>query len=116
MIRALIAAMAMLVAALPAQDGEEPYEVTLAWNPNPEPDVIGYRLHWGFSSGRYQTSLNVGGVTRYTLSLPWPEDGQIFYTVVTAYNSAGLESFPSNEIYFAPGLPRKPTNLRVETL
>ena len=70
-------------------------ELKFAWNPNPEPDVIGYRLHWGEESGRYSTSINVGDVTTAAIEVPNID----IYTVVTAYNAAGLESFPSNEVY-----------------
>ena len=80
-------------------------QVTLAWNPNPEPDVIGYRLHYGTSSGRYPQSVDVGNTTSSVLS--GLAENTRYYSVVTAYNSAGLESFPSNEISFVtrPSLP-----------
>ena len=69
--------------------------VTLAWDPNPDPDIAGYRLHWGPEPGRYPNSVNVGNVTSSTILIP----NEDTYAVVTAYNAAGLESPPSNEVY-----------------
>ena len=79
--------------------------VKVAWDPNPAGDgVIGYRLHRGTASGRYEESFNCGNTLVWTW--PWaefPEKGIVYYSVVTAYNAAGLESMPSNEISFYIG-------------
>jgi hypothetical protein len=80
-------------------------EITFAWNPNPETDIAGYRLHWGADSGVYLTSVDVGNVTTGKLDLPVGGDS---FTVVTAYNTSGLESLPSNEVRVdltPPGAP-----------
>ena len=37
--------------------------LTLAWNPNAEPDIEGYVLDWGTQSGVYTTNSYVGNVT-----------------------------------------------------
>ncbi len=71
------------------------YEVTLAWDANPEPDVVGYRLQHGTASGIYDTVIDVGNVTTATIPLPGPGT---YYVVVTAQNSAAFESPPSNEL------------------
>src|SRR5437588_7169922 len=42
--------------------------VTLAWDPNPEPDIAGYILHYGTNSGSYLTALNVGNITTNSVS------------------------------------------------
>ena len=69
-------------------------QVTLAWDPNREADLAGYRLYRGRSSGVFDRTVDVGNVTTFT-------DGDLqtevaYYYVVTAYNTAGLESDPSN--------------------
>lgn len=74
-------------------------EVTLAWNRNSEPDVVGYQLHFGTASGRYNSTLDVGDTAKVTVSNLAP--GYTYYFVVTAYNDAGLESLASNEASFA---------------
>lgn len=85
-------------------------EVKLAWDPNPEPDIAGYRLHYGEASGVYTTSVDVGNVTTSPLELPLDK---VSYTVVTVYNTAGLESLPSNELTLDFTLPARPTGLFV---
>jgi hypothetical protein len=71
-------------------------QVGLAWDPNPEPDIAGYRVHQGSSSGSYSTAIDVGLVTQ--TQIPDLVAGECYYYVVTAYNSRGLESRPSNEV------------------
>jgi hypothetical protein len=80
--------------------------VKLAWNANsatndPATNTAGYKLYFGFSSGKYTQSTNVGNTTSATESNL--VSGTAYFFVVTAYNSAGLESSPSNEVsYTAP--------------
>ena len=71
---------------------------TLAWNPNTETNIAGYRLHYGTSSGNYTTTVDVGNTTTATPSNL--TNGQAYYAVVTAYNTASLESLASNEVSF----------------
>jgi hypothetical protein len=72
--------------------------MTLAWNANAESDLAGYKLHYGFSSGVYQQSIDVGNQTQYTLgSLT---EGATYYLALTAYNASGLESDYSNEVTY----------------
>ena len=71
--------------------------VTATWNANPEPDIAGYKLSYGTSSGNYTTTVDVGNVTSYSLPLV---TGQTYYFVVQAYNTAGLVSAYSSEMPF----------------
>ncbi len=69
---------------------------TLAWSPVIDPTVTGYKLYVGTASGLYSRDITVGNLTSYTvdsLSL-----GTTYFFVVTAYNSDGGESSPSNEV------------------
>src|SRR3989441_12234822 len=70
--------------------------VTLAWDPNAEPDLAGYKLYYGFSSGSYPLSVDVGNLTTYTLS--GLLEGRIYYFATTAYNLSLAESGFSNEV------------------
>ena len=71
-------------------------QVTLAWDANTDPDLAGYKLYYGNSSGSYQFSVDVGNVTSYTLS--GLLEGQIYYFAATAYNVSQNESGFSNEV------------------
>ena len=72
--------------------------VTLAWDPNPEPDIAGYVLHYGTNSGLYDNAVAVGNVT--TSTVPGLKDGTTYYFSVTALNTSGLESPPSDEVAY----------------
>ena len=82
--------------------------VSLAWDPSPDADVNKYRLYWGPSSGVYNGSKDLGNVTNTIFDQLQPATRYFF--VVTAFNEAGAESDPSNELdYLTPGgKPRKP--------
>lgn len=72
--------------------------VTLAWDANTETDLAGYRIHYGDTPGSYSQTLDVGNITTATVSDLSP--GGTYYFAVTAYNTAALESDPSNEVSF----------------
>ncbi|GKS58349.1 hypothetical protein YTPLAS18_18760 [Nitrospira sp.] len=70
--------------------------VTLAWDPNPETDIAGYKVYVGTKSGRYGPPISLGNVTTYTFANLEP--GSTYYFVVTAYDKSGNESSPSSEV------------------
>ena len=72
------------------------------------PDIAGYRLYYGTSSGNYSQVIDVGNTTVATISNLAP--GQTYFLAVTAYNTAGLESAPSNQVSFTTsGTPTTPS-------
>ena len=73
-------------------------QVTLTWDPNSEPDLAGYDIYYGTSSGNYQWNIDVGNVTTYTLT--GLNMGVTYYIAATAYNTQGLESGFSNEVVY----------------
>jgi hypothetical protein len=78
-------------------------QLTVAWDPNNEPDLKGYRVYCGTASRSYGTPFDVGKATSYTLVNLAP--GQKYFIAVTAYNTANQESSFSNEVSAAtPGL------------
>ena len=79
----------------------EAARVTLAWDANTEPNVAGYRIHYGPGASSFSTVHDVGNLTAATvLNL---EEGQSYSFYVTCYNTAGLESEPSNVVsYIVP--------------
>jgi hypothetical protein len=72
-------------------------QITLEWDPNTEPDLQGYKVYWGFSSGVYLFSKDVGNQT--TCTVTGLIVGKTYYFAVTAYNAVA-ESGYSNEIEY----------------
>ena len=82
--------------------------VTLEWDANSEADLAGYKLHYGIASGAYTETVVAGNTTTATAANLNP--GTTYYYVVTAYNTEGLESLPSNEVTYTTGtINRAPT-------
>ena len=71
-------------------------QIRLAWDPNTETDVAGYKIYYGTASRNYGYSINVGNVTTYTLM--GLMQGVTYYIALTAYDSASNESAYSNEV------------------
>ena len=98
-------------------------DVRLAWNPNTEPDLAGYKIHYGASSGSYTKSVDVGNVTTATISNL--SEGATYYFASSAYNTAALSSAYSNEVSHtvpianrdpsAPSVPSGPSSGVVNT-
>lgn len=78
--------------------------VALRWDPNSETDLAGYRVHLGTSPGTRSITRDAGLSTNFVWGAVLP--GRTNYFTVTAYNQAGLESDPSNEVVFV--LPKEP--------
>ena len=81
-------------------------EVTLAWDPNKESDLAGYCIHYGTSSGVYNRQIDVGNVTRYTITNL--TDGQRYYFAATAYDRNRNESALSKEVVLDPSTANDP--------
>jgi hypothetical protein len=73
--------------------------VVLSWTASTTPDVIGYNLYRGTTSGGpYPTKLNVSPVTGTSFTDNTVEAGQTYYYVATAVGSDGVtESAYSDE-------------------
>jgi len=81
----------LVTANLPAAD------VTLQWDRNTEPDIAGYKVYYGTASRVYGVPIVLAGnVTTYTVT---GLTSGTYYFAVTAYNTAGLESGFSNEVF-----------------
>lgn len=76
--------------------------VTLEWDATTEPDIAGYELRYGESSGNYTSTVQAGNTT--TTSVSGLTDGKTYYFAVYAYNTAGLKSAPSNEAMHTVGM------------
>jgi hypothetical protein len=89
---------AILMLALFCVRARGSQNVTLAWDANPETNVVGYVVHYGGASGVYTNTLSVvSGISATVTNL---QEGTTYYFAVTAYNADGLESIPSSEISY----------------
>jgi PKD repeat protein len=70
--------------------------VSLAWDPNSEADLAGYKVHFGASSRTYTQTIDVGN--RTTVILSTLLDGQTYFFAVTAYDIFANESGFSSEV------------------
>lgn len=70
--------------------------VTVAWDANTEPDLAGYRIYLGLSSGDYIRVDDVSDVTEYTIYGLVP--GKTYYIAATAYDDDENESAYSEEL------------------
>lgn len=89
-------------------------DVKVLWNPNPENDIDHYTLRWGNESGVLGENIQVPADQQETDAdgnavvaqvLKGLEDGKRYFFAVTAVNTAGLESLPSEEIFKDLPLP-----------
>ena len=76
--------------------------VSLKWDPNFEPELAGYKVYWGTSSGNYTSSKDVGKTTTATIN--GVEEGKTYYFAATAYDSQNNESDYSNQVTFTAPL------------
>ena len=75
------------------------FAVTLAWDANPETDLVGYKLSYGPASGAYKNVISTGLVTE--ISVPNLVEGTTYYFAVAAVNAAGAQSLNSNEVSYS---------------
>ena len=87
---------------------------TLAWDANPEPDIAGYLLSYGESSGTYRDAVDAGNTTEKEVT--GLIQGKTYYFVVSAYNRSGAKSAPSTEISYTIGSDSYSKNVSPESL
>ena len=84
------------------------YGETLMWDPNPESNIAGYRVYYGEASAS-PAVIDVGNATSRQFSNL--EAGRSYFFYVTAYNTEGQESGPSETLNYtkASGGNQPPT-------
>ncbi len=81
----------LLLFSVPAWAGS----IELQWNPNNEPDLAGYKIHYGTAHRTYGTPVDVGNVTTYEIT---NLNAGTYYITITAYDISGNESDYTYEI------------------
>ena len=81
--------------------------ISIAWDPNVEVDVQGYRVYIGTQSGVYSQSVDVGNTTTFTFNNA--ADGQRYCFAVAAYSPGPRLGEQSVEVCTDPSGNRPPT-------
>ena len=76
-------------------------QVRLAWDANTEPDLAGYRVFSHKTGDSYDYSSPTWSGTENSCTLENLDEGSGYYFVVRAFNTAGVESGDSNEVYYS---------------
>lgn len=74
--------------------------VLFQWNLLNEPEVVNYRLYYGFSSGNFSYYIDTGNVSSYEIG--GLLDGVPVFAKISAFNYFNLESNKSGEISCTP--------------
>ncbi len=93
--RALFLLLAFLAGAISAASAGE--SVTVYWDKNSEPDVVGYRVHYGPLDNPY---TQLADVQNNSANLTDLVAGTTYLIAVSAYNSGGAESAYSTPITY----------------
>lgn len=83
-------------------DGGSSGIINLAWDSNPEPTNVGYKIYYGETSKVYDHTVDAGAATPFqdngrSFQLSGLTPGQVYYISITAYNSNGESDF-SDEV------------------
>jgi len=92
----------VLCASFALPDAQATVTTSLCWEFS-EPDIAGFKIHYGLTSGAYTVVLDVGKVQAFppsgslntALTLG---SGTTYFFSITSYDSSGHESDYSNEI------------------
>jgi fibronectin type 3 domain-containing protein len=109
----ILTSLMLLVFCIPSYADD----ANASWDANTEPDLAGYKIHYGTESGTYTTTLDVGDST--TVTIDSLQANTTYYFAVTAYDQAGNESVFSDEVeLFIPPppdttAPARPTNVTI---
>lgn len=73
-------------------------QVSLAWDPNTESNLAGYKIYYGTSSRSYGDPICV--INQTTCTIENLTEGQTYYFAATAYDTLGNESAYSEELVY----------------
>ncbi len=79
------------------------FTLLFSWKANTEPDLAGYKLYHGPTSGQYTNVIALGRTNGHAMQI----SGKQFFAL-SAFNAGGLESDLANELVYIPP-PEVPT-------
>ncbi|MFZ0610876.1 MAG: MopE-related protein [Desulfobacterales bacterium] len=91
-------------------------DLTLAWDANNEPDLLGYRVYCGESSGNYTvnhdiTSSDPALAPSTTCEFTGLEEGKKYYFAAVAYSENGQSGYSQEISYTIPAAPVDPQDI-----
>ncbi|HWQ91074.1 MAG TPA: Ig-like domain-containing protein, partial [Clostridia bacterium] len=91
-------------------------EVTLAWDPSPDTNVVGYHVYYGVASGEYTNKVSAGNAL--TLRVEGLTPSSTYYFAATAHTETDVESDYSAEVsaYIEPSLSNSAPTALAATL
>jgi hypothetical protein len=84
-----------------------PGYVDLKWDYSDEPELRGYNLYYGKTSGQYTRRRTVGQVNQYRLD--GLHNNEVYYFAITAYDAQSRESDYSDEVAIIINVPLSST-------
>jgi len=98
-----LAALALILCLVP--QNVYAVDVTLAWNPNGEEDLAGYRIFYRQEGQSYNYQEPAWEGTGSTCTIYDLSDNTTYYFVARAFDTSGNESGDSNEVFYQPNRP-----------
>jgi len=87
------ALLTALILAFEPSSAHAEITLKLAWDPNPETDVVGYRVGWTTDPGALHSHFDTGSAT--TVAISGLAADTLYHFTVVAVNAAGLVSEPA---------------------
>ncbi len=84
-------------------------DITLAWDPNAEEDLDGYRVFYHQEGQSYDYNLPAWEGSNTTCTISNLDDNTAYYFVARALDTSGNESSNSNEVAYEPSGNDQPT-------
>jgi len=89
--------LVVCIVSLGSVAGSQAAEITVAWDPNTEATLAGYKLYYGTASRTYTSVIPIDKTTT-SATVGGLQEGTTYYFAATAYDTTGNESDFSSEL------------------
>ena len=90
------------------------FQLSLAWEPNADPEIAGYKVYIGTQTGKYSWDMDAGRKSQATVGNL--VEGTRYFFSVTSYTADKRESDYSNEVSYGGAVDPKKVRLTVGKL